>query len=712
MIAVLHTLISRGSKRVPQWGRFLVLGALAGILGGLAAAGFEWALHLGSQFLVGRFTHLGGGEVYRFRWGVLLLPALGGLVSGIVIHVLCPRATGHGTDVLVKAFHHNFGKMRLKAPIAKTAAAVWVIACGGSAGPEGPIAALGAAIGSTLGRVFGVTPRERRILLLAGCGAGIGAIFQCPLGGALFATSILYREPEFEADAIVPSVVASVLGYSTFMVFWGFGEHLLHGANTLSFTSPIELLPYALLGLLCGGVSIFFSLCMKTVEKRWLPWSRLPRWFAPAVGGLATGALACLLPQVMDGQYRFVQNAMDGHLFANEAHINWWWWAAVFGSVALVKCIATGLTVGSGGSGGVLGPSVFIGGAAGAFLGALCEAVYPGTFPEGLREALIPVGMGGVLAATMRTPMAAIVMVTEMTGSYGLIVPSMLVCIGAYVVGRRWGLNSAQVRGAAESPAHAGDLVVHTLQSWKIEELLERDRAITVTPDTPLAEVIRRVSFGTWPVFAVIDRDDKFLGMISSADIQQSMDVPALAEAVIAADMMREPHTILYPDENVYQALNEFRHGRDGVLPVVARGPGRRWLGALTREGVFRAVRNQIEKMQQTTLREHEGLVAIEQEGQLQELLAGFVPHQNHKVQRLLVPLQAVGRSLREADFRKNFGVHVIAIEQADGSIQCPPDIDAPLRTEQRLVVLQRDEEQSDNGNSDQHPEGEAKPSP
>jgi len=711
MIARLHRLLSRRSKRVPQWGRFLVLGALAGILGGLAAAGFEWGLHIGSHFLVGRFTHLGAGEVYRFHWGVLLLPALGGLVSGIVIHALCRRATGHGTDVLVRAFHHDLGKLRLKAPLAKAAAAVWVIACGGSAGPEGPIAALGAAIGSTLGRVFGVTPRERRVLLLAGCGAGVGAIFQCPLGGALFATSILYREPEFEADAIVPSVVASVLGYSTFMVFWGFGEHMLHGATTLTFGSPIELVPYALLGLLCGGVSIFFSLCMRTVEERWLPWSRLPRWFAPAVGGLATGALACLLPQVMDGQYRFIQNAMDGHLFANEGQINWWWWAGVFGSIALVKCIATGLTVGSGGSGGVLGPSVFVGGAVGAFLGALCEAVYPGTFPEGLREALIPVGMGGVLAATMRTPMAAIVMVTEMTGSYGLIVPSMLVCIGSYVVGRGWGLIRAQVRGAAESPAHAGDLVVHTLQSWKIKELLERDRAITVAPDTPLAELVKRIQFGTWPVFAVI-QEKRFLGLISSSDIQQSIDEPTLAEVVIAADMMREPHAILHPDENVYRALNEFRHGHDGVLPVVASGPDRQWLGALTREGIFNAVRGQIEKMQQSTMREHRGLAAIGQEGQLQELLAGFVPQRKHKVQRLFVPLQAVGHSLREADFRRHFGAQVIAIEQADGSIQCPPDIDAPLRTEQRLVALLRDEERPDNNKADHQPIGGAMSSP
>ncbi|MCK4660361.1 MAG: chloride channel protein [Phycisphaerae bacterium] len=688
----MRRIIAQLSARVPRWGRLLLLGVLAGIAGGLAAAAFKGGLTVGSQFLAGSFTHLGAAGVFKFHWGVLLLPALGGLVSGIAVRLLCPEAVGHGTDVLVRAFHRDMGRLRLKGPLVKGVAAVWVIACGGSAGPEGPIAALGAAIGSTFGRIFGVTPRERRILLIAGCGAGIGAIFQCPLGGALFAASILYRQPEFEADAIVPSVVSSVMGYSAFMLFWGFEGHMLHGAAALRFTSPIELIPYALLGLLCGVVSIFFSNCMRMVEKRWLPWSRLPRWFAPTIGGLATGVLACLLPQIMDGQYRFVQNAMSvpsaaPHFFGDEGAINWWWWAAMFAGVVLTKCIATGLTVGSGASGGVLGPAVFIGGAVGAFLGALCEAAYPGTFPEGLRQALIPVGMGGVLAASMRTPLAAIVMVTEMTGSYGLIVPLMVVCVSAYVVGRRWGLNHEQVRGSAESPAHAGDAIVHMLESWRVEQLVEPDWASTVAADTSLAELVERVQYGTQPTFAVV-RDDKLLGLISTADIRRVMDEPGLAEVVIAVDMMTECPSTAYPDESVYEVLNEFRRGHQDVLPVVSRDANRRWLGMLTRERVFKAIRRQVEEMQRSVLREHHGLAAIEREGQLQELVTGLAPTRKHEIQRLLVPLQAVGKSLREADFRKNFGVQIIAIEQPDDSIQCPPDVDAPLRTDQRLVAL------------------------
>jgi CBS domain-containing protein len=299
-------------------------------------------------------------------------------------------------------------------------------------------------------------------------------------------------------------------------------------------------------------------------------------------------------------------------------------------------------------------------------------------------------------------------MVTEMTGSYSLIVPSMLVCISAYVVGRRWGMIKEQVRGAAESPAHAGDLVVHTLQSWSVGKLVDRTRATIVAPETSLTELMERIQFGESPVFVVVRRG-RLLGLISASDLQRLMDEPMLADVVIAEDVMRKPDTILDPQENVYRALNELRHSQDGFLPVVDPQT-QRFLGVMTREGVAKAVRGQIRRLRGSIMREHSGLIAIEQEGQLHELVSGVAPEGEYGVRRFLVPLQAIGRSLREADFRREFGVQVIAIELADGSIQCPPDIDAPLRTEQRLVALVQNEEHS--GGKATPPDDKAAPSP
>jgi len=688
--------VARLWERLPRpaarWSRRFLLGGIVGVLGGLAAATMDWGLHHGIDLLVGRFAHLSTPIVLQPQWAILLLPAAGGLLSGLIVRFFCPDApAGHGTNLLVRAFHRQFGEMPLRGPLVKAAAAVGVISCGGSAGPEGPIAAAGAAIGSSVGKRFGLRPRERRMLLVAGCAAGVGAIFRCPLGGALFATSVLYREEEFEADAIVPAFVASVLGYSTFMTLHGgLGEqvYLLRGATDLGFRNTIELLPYALLGPLCGLVSIFFSFCLHLVERLTASLRRLPRWFTPVLGGLATGGIACLLPQVMDSRYQFIQNSLTGFSEATAA----WPAVALFGGVVLAKCMATALTIGSGASGGVLGPSVFIGGVVGALLGAVLRVVAPSLIeanPE-LPAALIPVGMGGVLAAAMRIPLASIVMVCEMTGGYGLIVPLMLVCISSYVVGRRWGLNPEQVPTAAESPAHAGDAVVHLLESWQVEQLMLRDWSETVAPETPMRDLVERLRPGTQPTFAVI-RENRLLGLISVSSFRRVTRLPGFAELVNAADLMTERFPSVCPDDDAYHALEVLRRGGHEVVPVVARpadGGPPVWLGMLTRERIFEQLHRSIGEMQQLVLREHEGLAALTREGQIQQLMMGVFPTSRDLIQRLLVPMDVVGQSLRQADFRRRYHAQVIAIEQPDGSLQCPPDLDAPLTSGQRLLAV------------------------
>ncbi len=678
-----------------RWMRLFGLGILVGILGGLAAAALHAGLEIGTKGIVERFTglSLSGLDYFRFEWILLLLPTLGGLVSGVIVTLLVPTAGEHGANAVARAFHHGFGELPLKGPLVRAVASVGVISCGGCAGPEGPIAGLGAAIGSSIANLFKLTPRERRVLLLAGCGAGVGAIFQCPLGGALFATSIIYSEEEFESGAMVPAFVASVIAYTTFKtVIGGLGAtgYMLHSnlSEPLTFARPAELLAYAALGPICGIFALFISALFHYVEERLMPRVKLPRWLTPAIGGLATGALACMLPQVMDGQYHFIQNAMTGfEKVPSMAEFGWIKLAWIFAVVAVVKCVANVCTVGSGGAGGNLGPCVFIGGAVGAALGAALEAIFPGFMTENLRQALIPVGIGGVLAASMRTPVAAMVMVIEMTGSYGLIVPLMLVCMSAYVVGRRIGLNNQQVPTSSQSPAHAGDAVVHLLESWRVSDLMEPVWQDTISPGTPLRAMIERIKPGTRPVFAVSE-DGKLRGLVSVADIRRIMEDPALAEIIIAEDMMTEKLETVAPDVDVYQALAAFKRGTHQVLPVVAPDDGGRWLGMLTRERIYNAIKEALAENQRQMFQEHIGLSEIETEGKLQQLVMGVSPMKQDMIQRLLVPMDAVGQSLRETDFRKRYSAQVIAVEEANGVIRCPPDLDTPLQTGQRLIAI------------------------
>lgn len=673
-------------KPYTRWGRLFPLSVAVGIAAGTAAAILEAGIHFGSDTLVGNITDLGGPNVLRFEWLILLLPAFGGLIAGTGRTLLSRYHVGHGVDFLTRAFHQHMGKMGMRGPVVNAGGATLVISCGGSAGPEGPIAVLGAAFGAAFARLFPVTPRERRILLIAGCAAGVGAIFRCPLGGALFATSILYSEPEFESDAMVPSVVASVMGYSTYILFRGFKGPMLTGVSGLTFSSPVELLPYIVLGPLCGLTSIFFYLSLKTTEKQIGPGSKVPQWLAPAIGGLGTGALACALPQIMDGRYVFIQNALHGQFLSTTSQPDWWYWTALLGVIVVVKCIATGLTVGSGAPGGVLGPSVFIGGAVGAFLGFACEAIFPGHFPESLRQALIPVGMGGVLAASMRIPLAAIVMITEMTGSYGLIAPLMFVCVTSYVIGRHWGLNDEQVRTATDSPAHAADHLLHVLEAQRVQHLMEPNWPHTVPPEAPLDHLVDQIALGTRPFIAVA-QGDELKGVITATDLGRVMDDPTVAQILVASDVMTTELTSMTPEDDLYHVLTVFRRTGHGVLPVITQRHGGRWVGMISRQHVMKALRQDLRERHTAVLREHEDLQAIDQDLGLQQMLLP-VSKDSHQLQRLFVPIQAVGKSLRESDFRRSFDVQVVAIEHPDGSIQCPPDLNMPLTTNLRLLVL------------------------
>ncbi|MBK8268585.1 MAG: chloride channel protein [Planctomycetes bacterium] len=679
-------------KPAARWMRLFAIGIIVGVIGGLSAAALHQLLEIGTEHVVGHFAkNLTGLDNFRFEWALLLLPTIGGLASGLITWRFVPTAREHGTNAVARSFHHRMGELPLKGPLVRAAAVVGVISCGGCCGPEGPIAGLGAAIGSSVGKFFKVSARERRIMLLAGCAAGIGAIFQCPLGGALFATSIIYSEEEFESGAMVPSFVASVIAYTTFKTVLGglgSGGFLLSTnlAGGLTFSHPMELIPYAVLGPLCGIVAAFLGMMFINVEERLVPRLPIPGWLIPGIGGLATGALACMLPQVMDYRYEFIQNSMTGFKH-HEGILNSGSWNLVylFGAVALAKCVANVCTVGSGGAGGNFGPCVFIGGAVGAFLGALIEALYPGQIPENLRQSLIPVGIGGVVAAAMRTPVAAMVMVMEMTGSYGLIVPLMLVCMSAYVIGRKWGINTEQVPTSAQSPTHAGDAIIHLLENWHVEHIMERNWGDTVAPDATLKSMIQRVRPGTRPVFAVVS-DARLVGIISLTDIRRIMEEPALADAVIASDMMTEKVSVLLADDDVYHALNEFRRGNHQVMPVVSHE--RILLGMLSRERIYDAIRESLAESQRLMFEEHDGLAAIQQEGQLQQLVMGVTPMKRDIIQRLLVPIDALGKSLRETDFRRRYGAQVIAIEDADGRVLCPPDLDNPLTSDQRLLAI------------------------
>jgi len=567
----------------------MLLSALVGVIVALGALLFTWILDVSSAFfltrLVGYTLPLPGAEgptvmpgEATHRWLLFLMPAVGGLLAGLTIYWLAPDAAGHGTNSVIDAFHRKRGQMRKRIPLVKTIATAFTLGTGGSAGREGPIMQVGAGLASILAGFFKSGDRERRLLVLAGAGAGLGAIFRSPLGGALFASEVLYRDMDFETAALVPSFVASITAYSVYCGIrgtWG----AIFTVPPLTFEHVLQLPFYILLGMLCALVGIVYLYTMHGVEEHIFKKLRTPAYIKPALGGLVVGAIGFFVPQVLGQGYGWSQLAMAGSLSLG-----------LVLTITLAKIVATSFTIGSGGSGGTFAPTVVIGGMLGTAVGLVLRSFWPGIAPN--LPAFALVGMAGFLAGTAKTPLSALIMVSEMTMGYGLLVPLMLATATAYVLSlRKVTLYRSQVGQRIDSPAHEGEYVNAALERIHVKEALPKgQKALTFHRETPLPEILEEVSKSKQLVFPVIDGDGTLQGVIEFHNIRvfYSKDcVPS--DAVVAQDLLSPTFAVVNLDDDLAAVLRKFRTERLEELPVVESENSIRLVGVLNRRDVLAA---------------------------------------------------------------------------------------------------------------------------
>ncbi|MDR0965077.1 MAG: chloride channel protein [Myxococcales bacterium] len=548
----------------PDWqkarhvGRLFALCALVGLVAGLGAVAFysllDAAKHLFLDSAAGFRPAPALGEYALFeptdrpfvRWLLLVLPALGGLLSGIFVFALAPEAEGHGTDAAIDAYHRKDGLIRARIPFVKAVASALTIGTGGSAGTEGPITQIGAGFGSLLARLLHLSVRDRRILLAAGMGAGIGAIFKTPLAGALFAAEVLYREIDFEPEVLAPSILASVVAYSVFAFFFGFDP--LFATPDFVFRDPRELLPYALLALgVALGARLFIAVFYKTRDAfAALP---VPKFLKPMIGGLLTGVAGFCLPEALVTGYGVIQSAFFGgsgihsHAFLGSA-------ALALLAFALVKMLTTSMSVASGGSGGVFGPAIVIGGALGGSVGLLLERLLPNWIAS--PGAFAMVGMAGFFAAAARTPISTVIMVSEMTGNYQLLVPSMWVCMLAFLLARGTTLYEKQVASRPDSSVHQAEMMRAVLSRLRVSDALRLRLQLRAPTHLPLvdeaahfqelAALFRETPLTSLPI---VDAQKRLKGQVMMDVLQQTLGIVSLDDdAVNACDLALPPVAI------------------------------------------------------------------------------------------------------------------------------------------------------------------------
>jgi CIC family chloride channel protein len=576
-----------------------VVGLSAGLIGAAFFAGLEYTQNLLLERLAGyaplrahgeRILH--GADALVLRPAVvMILPAAGALLAGLLCQ-LAPEARGGGGDAMIHAFHQQGGVVRRRVIWVKALASILTLGSGGSGGREGPTMQIGGALGSAVARVFSVSARERRTLLVAGVAAGMAAVFRTPLGAALLATEVLYRD-DFEAEALVPAILASVISYS--VVFSIFGQSTLFARAAHYDFIPKHLPLYALLAILVAAVAATFERSLRLVQRIS---ARLPGpiWARPAIGGLALGVLALPLIVFVGGRIGSPGRALGilgGGYGAAQVAItgaDWlpggWHGAELLLLLCVAKLIATSLTIGTGGSAGDFGPSLVLGGLfGGAFGHAAAVLLHDPSIDPG---AFALVGMGTFYGGLAHVPVSALIMVSELAGSYDLLVPLMLAGGIAFVALRRRSLYHAQVPTHADSPVHRPPASLELLSAMRVSEVMS-------SPDA-YATFVARASLGTMlhaltdareqTSFPILDGAGVVVGAVGASAISFAGRDEGLHSLTVAADLM-QPTAAVAAEDNLRTAAELFLKSEQRQLPIL--DTERKLVGFLDESAVTRA---------------------------------------------------------------------------------------------------------------------------
>ncbi|HUV49463.1 MAG TPA: chloride channel protein [Anaerolineae bacterium] len=588
------TIIKNHSVNIAHAGKWTLYFVLIGIIAGLGSIVFNYLCQLGlhyfMDFIAGYRPPSPAGEHHLLtptntsfsRYTLLFLPAFGGLLSGWLVYTFAPEAEGHGTDAAIDAYHRKGGFIRGRVPIIKTIASAITLTTGGSGGREGPIAQIGAGFGSFLATKLKLSNRQRRIMMAAGIGAGVGSIFRAPLAGALFAAEVLYRDPEFESEVIIPAGISSVVAYCLYCLVFGWGS--LFESPDFQFRNPLELGPYIILAFVLVGTGILYIKLFYGVTDLFKSF-KIPNHIKPAIGGLCTGIVGFFLPQTLAFGYGFAQQAINNELTIPFLLL-----------LAFGKIITTSFSIGSGGSGGVFGPSIVIGGAMGGAVGNLFHQIMPNIVTQ--PGAFVIVGMAGFFTAVSNTPISTIIFVSEMTNSYHLLLPSLLVCSLSYLTAQKWTIYKKQVKEKIDSPAHAGEFFVDILQTIKVKELMHLVKKVELIPqDMTFLDFKKYFSETKQHYFPVIDQNERLIGIFSSTDIRGILFSRDIEHLVLMKDIGNSDIIVATQSDDLNTVLQKFTTKNIDSLPVVKDDDHQILIGMLNRREVISFYNELIQKM-------------------------------------------------------------------------------------------------------------------
>ena len=644
----------------------VLLAILVGLLGGLCAVGFRKFIEFVQvqAWQMPAFT-LDGIRAHD-TWQIVLIPAVGGLLVGLITHFFAKEAKGHGVPEVMEAVMLRGGRIRARVVVAKLVASGICIGTGGSVGREGPIVQIGSALGSAIGQLMNLG--ERRLRTLVGCGAaaGIAATFNAPIAGVLFAAEVILGN--FAPSQLTPIVISSVA--ATVISHHYFGDIPAFVIPTYSLASSWELLIYGVLGLVSGLVALLFVKILYFSEDFFEgPLKRIPSVVQAVLGGAIIGLMALRFPEIMGVGYEAIEMAFHEDLLLQ-----------TFLILAVVKIIAVAITIGSGGSGGIFAPSLMIGAMSGGALGTVVHSTWPqGTGTPG---AYALVGAGAVVAATTHAPLTAFMIIFELTNDYKIILPLMISCVIATMLAAR--LNKASIytmkllrRGLDLFNGRTLNVLSH-LQVKSVMTTAEGK----VNPNTTLVELLTLFLDNRYNSIFVVDPEDRLQGVVHFDDMRPFIgESGEFQHAVIAFDLM---HTDGFPTvhpndglDHVIRQLDRYQY----EVPVVEDGS---LVGSILAKDVIQQYNTEMFK------REMASSMATSMEN-----AKGFTPMpgiSGLSLAEIEVPAMFIGRSCGDLDLRNRFGVTLLLVKRQkaiDSQISSTvPDASYIFESDDILLVM------------------------
>lgn len=547
----------------------LITAVIIGLSTGLGAIGFIWLIDRFQWFF---FEIIRGGlAVWLGGLAIILIPVLGSLVSGPLISKFAREAKGHGVPEVMQAIALKGGRIRPQVVVVKALASAACIGSGGSAGREGPIVQIGSALGSVVGQVFNLSNDRIRNLVACGAAAGIAAVFNAPIAGTIFAMEVILGEftTAYFGNVVICAVTASIVSRQ----FLGNTPAFMVPAYTM--VSPWEILFYAILGLLTALVAWLFVTSLYWFEDVFDNW-KFPDMFKPAVGGLLLGGLALFLPDTLGSGLEFIEKAINGELV--------WSLMAI---LVLGKMLATGFTLGSGNSGGVFAPALFMGAMLGGAFGTLVHTIFPGITAAPGAYALV--GMAALFAASTHASITAIIIVFEMSGDYRLILPLMFATVISTIVSERLRRENIytlklvrrgiQIRGGRD---------IDIMQGVTVAEAMLKE-VETVPLDLTLRDLVHEFSRVNRRGLPVVDEKGELYGIVSVQDAERAMEQGMPTYTTRVKDIATTDLLVAYPDETIADVLRRLNVRDVGRLPVVSRDNPKQLLGIIRRSDLLRA---------------------------------------------------------------------------------------------------------------------------